>query len=85
MLFDDRHRLPTLQAGAKLELCFYVRRRLEPAPSGGGSLLCEERSDVAIRNTVPCALDCHVATLLAMTEEGAMQAGDCAEPETCNP
>jgi hypothetical protein len=35
MLFDDRHGLPALQAGAKLELCFYVRRRLEPAPSGG--------------------------------------------------
>jgi hypothetical protein len=34
MLFDDRHRFPALQAGAKLELCFYVRRRLEPAPSG---------------------------------------------------
>jgi putative flippase GtrA len=26
--------LPALQAGAKLELCFYVRRRLETAPSG---------------------------------------------------
>jgi hypothetical protein len=36
MLFDDRHRFPALQAGAKRELCFYVRRRLEPAPSGGG-------------------------------------------------
>jgi hypothetical protein len=35
MLFDDRHRLPALQAGAKRELCFYVRRRLEPAPSEG--------------------------------------------------
>jgi hypothetical protein len=34
MLFDDRHGLPALQAGAKLELCFYVRRRLEPTPSG---------------------------------------------------
>jgi hypothetical protein len=36
MLFDDRHGLPALQAGAKRELCFYVRRRLEPAPSEGG-------------------------------------------------
>jgi hypothetical protein len=35
MLFDDRHGLPALQAGAKPELCFYVRRRLEPAPGGG--------------------------------------------------
>jgi hypothetical protein len=34
MLFDDRHCLPALQAGAKQELCFYVRRRLEPTPSG---------------------------------------------------
>jgi hypothetical protein len=30
MLFDDRHCFPALQAGAKPELCFYVRRRLEP-------------------------------------------------------
>jgi hypothetical protein len=56
------HRFPALQAGAKLELCFYVRRRLEPAPSGG---------DVAIRYTVPCAPDFHVALLLAMTGRGA--------------
>jgi hypothetical protein len=35
MLFDDRHRFPALQAGAKQELCCYVRRRLEPAPSVG--------------------------------------------------
>jgi hypothetical protein len=28
--------LPALQAGASLETCFDFRRRLEPAPSGGG-------------------------------------------------
>jgi hypothetical protein len=28
--------LPALQAGAKLELCFYARRRLEPTPSEWG-------------------------------------------------
>jgi hypothetical protein len=39
--------LPALQAGAKPELCFYIRRRLEPTPSGGGY-------------GIP---DCHVATL----------------------
>jgi hypothetical protein len=70
------------------------RRRLEPAPSWGGRRHfdapplvrhCEERSDVAIQDTVPCALDCHVASLLAMTGEGATKAGDCALHETCNP
>jgi hypothetical protein len=36
MLFDDRHGFPALQAGATREICFYVRRRLEPTPSEGG-------------------------------------------------
>jgi hypothetical protein len=34
-LFADWQGLPALQAGASLETCFYFRRRLEPAPSGG--------------------------------------------------
>jgi hypothetical protein len=35
-LFADWQGLPALQAGASLETCFYLRRRLQPAPSEGG-------------------------------------------------
>jgi hypothetical protein len=45
--------------------------------------LCEERSDVAIQRTWYDILDCHVATLLAMTGEGATQDGACAERGGC--
>jgi hypothetical protein len=41
MLFDDRHGFPALQAGAKRELCFYVRRRLEPAQSEVNQILVD--------------------------------------------
>jgi hypothetical protein len=39
---------------------------------------CEERSDVANPRTWYGIPDCHVASRLAMTREGAAQAGDCA-------
>jgi hypothetical protein len=42
MLFDDRHRFPALQAGAKRELFLYMRRRIQPAPSEGTSLMTAE-------------------------------------------
>jgi hypothetical protein len=44
------------------------------------SRLCEERSDVAIQNIVPCALDCHVATLLAKNERGVVGASKWRRP-----
>jgi hypothetical protein len=37
MLIDDRHGFPALQAGAKPELCFYLRYSRKTAPSEGNS------------------------------------------------